>query len=80
MTQTTIETGSDLSFVGEQDDFSFLAVQENCRHKPVRNTGTVGGPQGYQVLPKVIKHQSLATVGHQRVDTGPILNSEQTTE
>lgn len=55
MTQTTIETGSDLSFAGEQDDFSFLAVQGNCRHKPIRNTETVRGPQGYQVLPKVIK-------------------------
>lgn len=70
----------DLLFAGEQDDFSLLAVQANCRHKPIRNTENVKGPWGYQALPKVVKHQHLATVGHCRTDMGPILNSKQIAE
>lgn len=80
MTQPSTETGSDLLISGEQGDLSFLAEYGNCRHKPVRNTGNTRSPWSFQVLPKVIKHHSLATIGHHRTDMGPSLNSEQATE
>lgn len=77
MTQTTIETGSDLSFA---EDFSFLAVQGNCGHKPTRNTETIRGPQLYQALPKVTKHQSLTIIGRHKTYMGCITNSEKNRE
>lgn len=45
-------------------------VQENCRHKSFRNAGNISGPRGCQVLPRVIKHQLLATISHHKTYSG----------
>lgn len=64
-----MQTGSGTLFAG-QDNFCFLEVQGNCRHKSFRNAGNIRGPWGCQVLPKVIKHQLLATIGHHKTYSG----------